>query len=170
MFQKLRENLDALSREVRESVVLRCRLAMLELKANLTKLSILAVLFAFALVGFMTGVAVLAVWIAELLDECAPLYAKLWTMIVGLTALVVSLVVAWCAWRYLRRRWVGLEQTLEELREDIAWFKEWAGKEPTNKERASKEPDTPKPADKKSTPSPSEPASPAADPSGGEES
>ena len=160
MFEKLRENLDALGRDVRESVVLRCRLAMIELKANLTKLGILAVLFALALVGFMTGVAVLAVWIAELLDECAPLYAKLWTMIVGLTALVVSLVVGWCAWRYLRRRWVGLEQTLEELREDIAWFKEWAGKEPTGKE----------PADKKSASPASEPASPTTDPSGGEES
>lgn len=149
MFKKLRENLDTLSRDTRESVVLRCRLAMIELKADLANLRNLTVLLVLALVGILTGVAVLAVWIAELLHECVPLCANLWTMIVGLSAIVVSLLIALFAWHHFRRRWVGLEQTFEELREDIAWFKEWASKEPT---------------------SPSEPDSPPAAPSPDEES
>ncbi|MGD9127367.1 MAG: phage holin family protein [Planctomycetia bacterium] len=161
MFGKLRENLNTLSREVRESVALRYRLAMIELKADLANLRSLVVVFVLALVGVLTGVAVLAVWVAELLDEYIPLCAELWYLIVGLTAIVFSLLLLWFAWRRFRRRWVGLEQTLEELREDIVWLKEWAGKEPAAEEPVAEEP---------ASSTPSEPDPPAEDPPGGTES
>ena len=41
--------------------------------------------------------------------------------------LVAAALVAWLAWRRFRRRFVGLEETLEELREDLVWLQEWGG-------------------------------------------
>lgn len=128
MFEKLRENLNTLSRDARESIVLRCRLATLEIKADLANLRSLSVVLILALTGLLTGISVLAVWVAELLNRYVPLVADLWTMIVGTTAIVLSLLFALFAWFRFRRRWIGLEQTLEELHEDITWLKEWAGK------------------------------------------
>ena len=129
MFEKLRHNLNSLSRDARESILLRCRLAMIEVKADLRNVRGLAVVLAIAVVGILTGISVLAVWGAQLLNRYVPLPADLWTMILGVGVIVVAILLALVSWFRFRRRWVGLEQTLEELHEDLAWLKEWAGKE-----------------------------------------
>ena len=63
------------------------------------------------------------------MNRYVPLPADLWTMILGVGVIVVAILLALVSWFRFRRRWVGLEQTLEELHEDLAWLKEWAGKE-----------------------------------------
>ncbi len=36
--------------------------------------------------------------------------------------------LAFCGWFWFRRRFVGLQETLEELREDLEWVKEGEGR------------------------------------------
>jgi uncharacterized membrane protein YqjE len=45
-----------------------------------------------------------------------------------LLVLVASLT-GWRAWRTFRRRFIGFEETLEELREDAEWIREWMKKD-----------------------------------------
>jgi hypothetical protein len=42
--------------------------------------------------------------------------------------LSIGAIVAYFAWRRFRRRFIGLQETLEELREDRVWIDEWLGK------------------------------------------
>ena len=39
---------------------------------------------------------------------------------------VLALAAGYCAWRRFRRRFIGLRETLEELREDLVWLQEKA--------------------------------------------
>jgi hypothetical protein len=48
-------------------------------------------------------------------------------LIAGSVLMAVAILGGWLAWRRFRRRFVGLEETLEELREDLVWLKEWTG-------------------------------------------
>jgi hypothetical protein len=40
--------------------------------------------------------------------------------------LTAAALVGWLAWRRFRRQFTGLEETLEELREDLVWLQEWS--------------------------------------------
>ena len=46
-------------------------------------------------------------------------------LVAGAMLLLLAPLVGWLAWRRFRRRFLGLEQTIEELREDAAWLREW---------------------------------------------
>jgi hypothetical protein len=39
--------------------------------------------------------------------------------------LIVAILLAWSARRRYRREFTGLRETLEELREDMEWLREW---------------------------------------------
>ncbi|MFH1923799.1 MAG: phage holin family protein, partial [Planctomycetota bacterium] len=73
----------------------------------------------------LTGLPVLVVWAALLLPEAMRAGCLL---LVGLVLVVGAILAGWLAWRRFRREFVGLEETLEELREDLVWLREWAGK------------------------------------------
>jgi len=125
LFADAQAELARLAADLRRMAGLRWQLARLELDASASRLARLAILLAAASVMVFTSLPILVVAGACLLPEAFRPYF-LWA--VGgalLCAGVLGLVAAWQAWRRLRRERFGLEETLEELREDLVWLEEW---------------------------------------------
>ncbi|MBN2021860.1 MAG: phage holin family protein [Pirellulales bacterium] len=120
----LRREFASLRADLRESAALRWRLARMELASDLRRAARLAVVWAVALVMGLTSLPLLVVWLAGRLDGWLGVAEPLWLAVFGLALLVGAMVLGYVAWRRFRRRFLGLEQTLEELREDLSWLGE----------------------------------------------
>lgn len=121
----LRNELDSLAGELKQTFALRWELARLELQADLENVRWLVIAAVVALVVVLTSLPVLVICLAELLDGLLGISRLGWTAIAGGLLLLGGLLGGWLAWRRFRRRLVGLEQTLEELQEDLVWLEEW---------------------------------------------
>jgi len=129
LLERLGKELNALGGDLRESVALRWQLAELEIKADLRSGRRLAIALAVAAVGGLTAVPLLLVALAQGLDGCWGLSATGWLVVFGLFLLTAASIVGFLAWRRFRRRFIGLEQTLEELHEDAVWLRDWTGRQ-----------------------------------------
>lgn len=129
LFADAQAELARLAGEVRRMAGLRWQLARLELDASARRLRRLAILVTAAFVMILTSLPILVVAVACLLPEAFRPYF-LWA--VGGALLCgggVGLAAGWRAWRRFRRERFGLEETLEELREDLVWLEEWIGRD-----------------------------------------
>ena len=72
----------------------------------------------------LTALPLLATCLAETLDGWQGIARRGWLLIFGLTLLGTAVICAYCGWLWFRRRFIGLQETLEELREDLEWAKE----------------------------------------------
>ena len=125
LLEQITKQLGGLSDDVRESIMLRYRLAALEIEADLCSARRLAVWLVAAGVMGLTALPLLLVAVAQWFGTCTSLSSTAWLLIFGLILLIVAPTVAYLAYRRFRRHFVGLEQTLEELREDAVWLGEW---------------------------------------------
>jgi hypothetical protein len=125
LFTELREELGRLGADLREMAALRWQLARLELAADLRTLKRLAVLLVVAGAMTLAALPVLACWAAELLAGRLHVGRAGWLLIFGLGLLLGGAAVGYLAQRWFRSRFTGLEQTREELSEDLVWLGEW---------------------------------------------
>lgn len=121
----LRDELLALGADLRESLVLRWQLALLELRSDFRASVHLGISLSVAGTMVLSALPLLLVWLTARLDGYLGLAQNAWLLIFGLLLLTLGLSAGYCAWRRFRRRFLGLEQTLEELREDALWLREW---------------------------------------------
>ena len=128
IFAPLRERLDLLGKHARESIALRWELARLELDCDLRTVRRFVVVLVLCLLGILTALPLLVFSLVFLLDGVGGIGMSGWSAIVGGSLFVSCLLVAWLAWRRCRAKFVGLEETLEELREDAEWLGEWLEK------------------------------------------
>jgi uncharacterized membrane protein (DUF485 family) len=135
VLKALRAELGRLSADVQEMVALRWQLASLELRTALEQLKGLAIALAVAAVMGLTALPLVAVAAAELLDGRLGLSRHVWLLLMALGLLVFAFLVATLAWRRFRRRFVGLQETMEEVREDGVWLRDWWEKERANVEK-----------------------------------
>ncbi|MBN2217075.1 MAG: phage holin family protein [Pirellulales bacterium] len=129
LLERLGRELNALGGELRESVALRWQLAALEIKADLRSGRRLAIGLVAAAVMGLAAVPLLLSALAQGLDGCWGLSSTGWLLALGLGLLLAAPIAGWLAWRWFRRRLIGLQQTLEELHEDAVWIQEWIGKQ-----------------------------------------
>jgi len=120
----LRDELAALGGELREMAAARWELARLELEADRQTLRGLVLAWLVALLMALTALPVLVVCLAEMLDRWQNVPRSVWLLGFGLGLLAFALLGGYLAWRRFRRRAVGLQETLEELREDLLWLRE----------------------------------------------
>jgi hypothetical protein len=120
----IRAEFNALGGELRELAAARWELARLELYADFLSAKRLALAWLTAAVMALTALPLLVVCLAEALDGCAGIARNGWLLIFGGGLLAVATAGGVLAWRRFRRRFVGLEETLEELREDMAWLQD----------------------------------------------
>ena len=120
----IRTDLGALGGELREMAAERWKLARLELQADLVSAKRLAIAWLAAAVMVLTALPVLVVCLAEALDGCGQITCVGWLLIFAGGLLVLALGIGHLAWRRFRRRFIGLQETLEELREDLVWLRE----------------------------------------------
>jgi len=128
LFADAHAELTRLAGEVRRMAGLRWQLARLEVDASARRLRRLAILLAAGAVTVFTSLPILVVAGAWLL----PQPARPWFLgVVGGVLLLggfLGLAAGWRAWRRFRRERFGLEETLEEIREDLVWLEEWTGR------------------------------------------
>jgi hypothetical protein len=120
----VRAEFGALGGELREMAVARWELARLELQSDLRSAKQLAIAWLAAAVMVLTSLPLLIVCLADALDGCGQIARGGWLLIFVFGLWAVALGGGFFAWRRFRRRFVGLQETLEELREDLVWLRE----------------------------------------------
>jgi hypothetical protein len=120
--------LTGLRAEVRGAAAARWRMARLELGVALTDIRRLAVAFAVAALLALVSLPVLVVAVADLLAGCWGIDRTGWLLIEFGGLVVTAAAIGWLGWRRFQSRFVGLEETLEVLREDLAWAEQMTGK------------------------------------------
>lgn len=128
VLDQLKEEIAGLGAELRQMAVLRWQLARLELDADLRQLRRLATSLAVACGLATAALALGSAAVAELLQEWLGGSRALWLAVLAAGLCAVSGLTGWVAWRTFRRRFLGLRETLEELREDAVWIEEWVKK------------------------------------------
>ena len=125
----VREELGSLGAELREMAAARLELARLEIASDLLSAKRLAVAWLVALVMAFTALPLVAVWMAEVLNDLTGIPRGGWLLGFAGCLFLVSGIGGYLAWRRFRRNFLGLRETLEELREDVLWLTEKGGKE-----------------------------------------
>ncbi len=120
----LQAELRGLAADIGEILQLHGQLAWLEIQADLGRLKRLALIWGVAAVMALTALPLMATYLAETLDGRLGIVRETWLLIFGLTLLITAAISAYGGRLWFRRRFVGLEETLEELREDLEWLKE----------------------------------------------
>jgi hypothetical protein len=125
----LKDGIGSLESDLRQMVVLRWQLARLEVEAAVRQIKRLSVALPVFAVMVLTALPILAVAAARSLaaPEGEGISFVGWLLIFGLGLLLGGGAGGYLVWRWFRRRFVGLEQTLEELREDGIWLRQWIG-------------------------------------------
>ena len=127
LFVEVKQQIGRLAAELRQMVDLRWQLARLELAAAGRSAKRLAIVWAVAAVSALISLPLIVVGTLLSLPESMQASVSLIALIAGLVLLAAAIVVGWWAWWRFRRQFVGLEETLEEIREDLVWLQEWTG-------------------------------------------
>jgi hypothetical protein len=128
LLAELREQLRSFLGELRELLELRIRLFRLEATADLKNARRLLIVWIISGVLLLTSLPLFAVALADVLDGVWNLHRWAWLLIFAGIFIAVATSAAYLAWRRFRRHFIGLQETLEELREDRVWIEEWLGK------------------------------------------
>jgi uncharacterized membrane protein YqjE len=128
LFADLRNDVQSLAVALRDMAATRWQLARLELVAQSKQLgSLVAVIFV-SLVMVMTTLPLFVWCLADWLDGWHAIPRIVWLLAFAGGLFVTALLSTGCAVRRFRRQAVGLQETMEELREDLVWFREWTGR------------------------------------------
>lgn len=125
--------------ELRQMFQLRWQLAQIELESDARAVRRLAICLGTAGVMSLTALPLLVASGAELLARYTTLSTTAWLGILGGALLVLALLLGTLAWCRFRRELVALEETREELREDLVWLREWTQR-PAAAEQEKKQP------------------------------
>ncbi len=126
LFSEAREAIARLGADLQEMAALRWQLARLELEAAAGALKRVAVVWAASAVAAIIGLALSAVCLSELLGTITAMEPVYWLLILSVVLLSGAALAGWLAWRRFQRQFVGFEETVEELREDLVWLRDWA--------------------------------------------
>jgi hypothetical protein len=124
----IQESFRALGDDLRQMLSLRWQLAKLEARADARALKRLALLAFAAVVMVLTALPLLLVGAADLLDGHGGIARAGWLLIFAVALLAAGIGTCALAWRHFRRRVTGMQQTLEEVREDLIWLGELTGR------------------------------------------
>ena len=125
----VRTELGELGAELREMAAARWELACLEIASDLCSARRLAVAWLVAAVMLLTALPLLASGLADALNGWQGIPRVAWLLAFAAILLLLAVLVAYLAWRRFRHNFVGLAETLEELREDVLWLKEKSGEQ-----------------------------------------
>ncbi|MBN2473370.1 MAG: phage holin family protein [Pirellulales bacterium] len=125
----LQEEIGSLAADLKQMATLRWQLARLELEAAAKALRRLVITGVVVGVMTLSALPILAVALAQLLHETQGISFAGWLLILGGGLLFGGILGGYLAWRRFRRRFSGIEQTLEELREDLVWLQQWTDRQ-----------------------------------------
>jgi len=114
--------------ELREMFRLRWLLAQMELRSDVAALRRLAIGLSVAAIMALTALPLVVVWATKMLDGWLGISQDAWLISFGAALLLTAAGLGWLVWRRFRRQWLGLDETLTELREDLVWLEEWTSR------------------------------------------
>jgi protein-S-isoprenylcysteine O-methyltransferase Ste14 len=121
---ELKHQIGSLQADLRQMLLLRWQLVRIEVQAAVGQIKRLGVALLIFGVMLLSSLPILAVAAAQSLHGHGLSFAQ-WLLIFGLGLLLGGAAGGYLAWRGFRRRFMGIEQTLEELREDGVWLRQW---------------------------------------------
>lgn len=124
LFAGIKDETSRLKSDFAELLRVRWRLGKLEVQtaAHSAKRLVVAAIVAILLV--LVSLPVLVVALAKALDGVLQIAFAGWLAIFGFGMLLFAAGLAWLRYRRFRAEFVGLEQSIEELREDVLWLEE----------------------------------------------
>ena len=125
LLDDVRDAGDRLRADVAQALDVRWRLVRLEIGTAAGALRNLSISWVIALWIAASVLPLAALLGAEALSRAAELDRIAALAIVGGGMLLLAGLIASVAWWLFRRRWRGVEQTLEFLREDAEWLNHW---------------------------------------------
>ena len=120
----IKDETSRLKSDVAELLSVRWRLGKLEIQAAAHSAQRLAAGAMIALLLVLVSLPVLVVALASALDGALGVALAGWSAIFGFGMLLSAAALGWFRYRRFRAEFVGLEQSLEELREDVIWLEE----------------------------------------------
>lgn len=106
----------------------RWELARLESDLAARQLKRLVCVLCVAAVLATAGVTLLCLVLVEVTAPQVALSREAWLAIVAASLLGLAIAAAVSGYLLFRRRFVGWQDSLSELREDTVWLREWVGK------------------------------------------
>lgn len=124
LFAGIKDETSRLRSDFAELLRVRWRLGRLEVQTAAHSAKRLAVGAIVALLLVLVSLPVLVVALAKALDGVLHVAFAGWLAIFGFGMLCFAAGLAWFRYRRFRAEFVGLEQSIEELREDVLWLEE----------------------------------------------
>jgi uncharacterized membrane protein YqjE len=140
LFADLRDDLRSFGAELREMAAARWELARLELLAQRKVFGNLAGALIAAMLMALTALPLLAWCLADALDGWYGVSRGLWLFGFAIGLLITALSSGYLAIRRFRRHATGLQETIEELREDLVWLRDWTSSGPRKGEPQQERP------------------------------
>jgi NADH:ubiquinone oxidoreductase subunit K len=121
----LQRELTRLGTDLRLMAEARWELARVELRASIYQGRRLAILLVIGGILVLASLPVAAVAASQFLAQTVGMSFLFWLIIWAVGLATGGIAIAWSAWRRFRRDFVGIEETLEELREDLQWLQDF---------------------------------------------
>ena len=138
LFAGIRDEIGSIGADLKQIARLRWQLARLEFETALDLIKGLAVRMVVVGVAMLVSLSVLIVAAVAALDGLLGIPFWGWLLATGLALLIGSTAAGYLVWRWFWRRFAGMEQSLEELHEDLVWLKQYSGSEaPAGNDRES---------------------------------
>ena len=129
VYSALGRDLQRLWSDLADMLRARRQLAELEIRSDIAASKRLVIVAAVGATLALTGLPLLAMLAADALAEWLEMDRHRSLLLVGSMLVVCGLATIWRAWRGFRSGFVGLEESLAELKEDSAWLREWTGQD-----------------------------------------
>lgn len=120
----IKDETSRLKSDFAELLRVRWQLGKLELQTAANSAKRLATGVVVAALAALVALPVLVVALARVLAGALGIAFAGWLAIFGFGMLLFAAALAWFRYRHFRAEFVGLEQSLEELREDVVWLEE----------------------------------------------
>ncbi len=128
LFDGLKTEYRQTAADLRQLAETRWKLAQLEITAAKSSAQRYGISLAVAGILALTSLPILVIAAVDTIGNAFGMPRWFWLAVTGGTMLLGAGAFAWFAKRKFQREFVGLDETMEEFREDVAWLKEWLGK------------------------------------------
>ena len=110
--------------DLSKMIELRRQLAEAEIQSDKATTKRFAMIGGIGLIATLTGLPLLLSVVAARVDAILKLSFPWVSLTVALVFVAGGVLVAWSAWRRFRQEFLGLRESLQEIQEDLIWFRE----------------------------------------------
>ena len=128
--------------DCRTLVEARWRLATIECRIAARQIGRLGLVWAIALAALLVSATLALVALADVLEQLSGTSRTVWLCLMSAGLAVLAVIACWVAWIRFRRQFVGLQESLEELHEDIVWLREWLAPDDDDSPSSAAPPDS----------------------------